>query len=79
MIADITVYLSFINVIMGQLNFVHCAAYMIESQEVGIRDEQCRHMLDYMEAFFPSVIMEPTYPVWENHVPFNIQLIDSAV
>ena len=56
-----TVYLGFVEVTMGELNFMHCAAYVTESQEVRLGDVHSERLLDDMDATFPSIFMELTY------------------
>ena len=77
--ANITVYLGFVEVTMGQLNFIHCAANGTESQEVGLGDAYCEHLLDNKEASFPTVFIKPNKPIWEDHISFTIPLINSVV
>ena len=62
--ADTTVYLGFIEATIEQLDFMYRAAHGTESQEAGIGDEHSERLLDDIEVSFPSVFMEPTYPVW---------------
>ena len=51
---------------MAQLTFIHHAAHGTQSQEVGIGDEHSERLLDDMEASFPFVSMESSYPAWKN-------------
>ena len=43
---------------------MHRAAHVSKSQEVRIGDEYSEGLFDEMEVPFPSLFMEPTYPVW---------------
>ena len=71
--------MGFIEVMTGWLSFTLHAAHTIESQEVGIGAAHSEHLFNDIEAIFPSIFMEVTYPIWENYVLFTIPLIDSAV